>query len=54
MPPRLQPAVLARAQHHSLSPKLTPKRLAQFERGLPHPLPEDFRKVLLEYGDDPR
>jgi hypothetical protein len=50
MPPRSRPATLARAQHHSLSPKLTPKRLAQFERGLPHPLLEDFRKVLLEYN----
>jgi hypothetical protein len=51
MPPSaLCPALAARARRNPQNPELTPERLAQFERGLPHPLPADFREVLVEYN----
>ncbi|MFP2925592.1 SMI1/KNR4 family protein [Pyxidicoccus sp. 3LG] len=46
----LPPALASRASRDSLHPELTPERLAQFERGLPHPLPADFREVLVQYN----
>ncbi|MCP3140859.1 SMI1/KNR4 family protein [Pyxidicoccus xibeiensis] len=50
MPPSLLPPALAsRLSSFSLAPAPTPEELEQFERGLPHPLPADFREFLLQF-----
>jgi hypothetical protein len=51
MPPFVLPPALApRARHSERNPPLTPERLEQFERRLPHPLPVDFREALVQYN----
>jgi hypothetical protein len=49
-PSFLPPALASRVRHSLQNPELTPERLEQFERGLPHPLPADFREVLVQYN----
>ncbi|MFY0566525.1 SMI1/KNR4 family protein [Archangium lansingense] len=51
MPPStLPPALASHARRNPQNPELTPERLEQFERSLPHPLPADFREVLVQYN----
>ncbi|WNG40514.1 SMI1/KNR4 family protein [Archangium violaceum] len=51
MPPSaIPPALASRVSRNPQHPELTHERLEQFERGLPHPLPADFREVLVQYN----
>ncbi|MFP2905134.1 SMI1/KNR4 family protein [Pyxidicoccus sp. 3LFB2] len=49
-PSFMPPALASRVEHNPRNPELTPERLEQFERGLPQPLPADFREVLARYN----
>lgn len=46
----LPPALASRIRHAPSAPELTPEQVEQFERGLSHPLPADFRELLVRFN----